>query len=149
MVKKITDRINSKAELSKEGNIYDFIREINSDEKILSFLEKKIKKDRGLLVGKKEYFDDIRVEVLYGLAFDFRYKSHPLELFSFVAYPMLRTSKYVPTKQNDSFHLGTLFSFNFPEGYCKEPSKEEFLKGLEWAINNYPKGRINLNKEYL
>jgi len=64
----------------------DTINKVLKNKKIINFLKEENKENKGFLLGKIEYFDDINVLIMFGITLDKKDKSKA-KLFSYELFP--------------------------------------------------------------
>ena len=122
--------INLFYKISKEEKeLKNIIPRILLNKDLIRYMKTNSSKDSGLILGKMKYFDDIKIEILYGITYNFEDSS--LNIFTFESIPSnlgelpektLRLSKILPSKK--------LMGVSTEEVYFNYPSKESFIKSL-------------------
>lgn len=112
----------------------DTINKILKNEKIIKLLSKENKDNRGFLLGKIEYFDDINVLIMYGITLDKEDKTKA-KIFSYKLFPRFSGEVY-NFKLEDSLPQ---IPQEFRDGGY--PSKYEINQSIEKILNN-PKERL-------
>ncbi len=111
-------------------DLSDTINKILENKKIINFLKKE-EENKGFLLGKIEYFDDINVLIMYGITLDKKDKSK-LKIFSYKLWPLWGEKDY-------EFKLGD-FLPQIPE-FATYPSINEIKDKLQNILKN-PKSSL-------
>lgn len=108
-------------------NLSDKINEILRNKKLIARLKeenKENKENRGFLLGKIEYFDDLNVLIMYGITLDKEDKSK-VKIFSYQLFPQSR---------NFNFKIGDSLP-QIPE-FAVYPSIREIDESVKRALDN-------------
>jgi hypothetical protein len=123
--------INNKFFRVKQGADLDsVISEVLADKDLFVYMATHSIPHSGVILGRMNYFDDINVEVPYGISYDFNNPS--LNIFTFEFTPA-SVKDEIPAK---TLQLGKMLSKRKGMGlgtyeiYNNYPSPEEFLKSL-------------------
>ena len=114
----------------KQGTrLSDVISEILSDKDLFLYMAIHSIKDSGIILGRMSYFNDISVQVPYGITYDFKNTSLNIFTFDFCAFgsekkPMetLKLYKHLPSKRS--------MGVNTEENYSDYPTVDSFLNSL-------------------
>lgn len=144
----LKQKINEASPKFTKGNkLENVIEEVLADQDIFLFLAKYTINDSGLILGKMQYFDDIKIEVFYGLTINRDYqKNLETNIFSFKNIP-LSVNREEPTK---TLRKGRRLSQYQKQGINHQgyPSAIEFVKQLNKVLQNPNGNWVDFNKEY-
>ena len=151
--KKLIKSVKPFFKTAKQGTeLNNVISEILTDKDLFLYMATHSIKDSGIILGRMEYFDDIRVGVPYGITYNFENPS--LNIFTFkviqgsqVEEPIktLKLSKILPSKK--SMGLDTA------EHYSHYPNVNYFVNSLnsilQKDIEEQKRFWIDFNKPFI
>ena len=137
---------------SKQGTeLNDVISEVLSDKDLFLYMATNSIKDSGIILGRMEYFDDISVQVPYGITYNFENPSLNIFTFEFCAHysaekpvKILELHKILPSKKSTgiSTHLN----------YSDYPTVDEFVNSLNRVLSKSIEGQkgfwVDFNKPF-
>ncbi len=127
------------------------ISEILLDEDLFLYMATYSIKDSGIILGKMNYFDDIKMEVPYGITYNFENPS--LNIFTFESCPFnpgkepiktLKLSKVLPSEK--------AMGVDTKESYSNYPTTESFVNSLNTILQKPIKNQkgfwVDFNKPF-
>jgi hypothetical protein len=114
-------------------NLVKEVEETLTNSILIKFLQNKNKKNHGFIIGKINYFDDLCVEIRYGITLDEKDNSK-IKIFSY---------KLVGKSTQYNFKLGE-FLPHIPS-FAKYPSQQEFKKSVDKILENPEKRFTNFD----
>lgn len=148
-IKSFTDKFFEKP---KQGTGLDgIISKILSDKDLFLYMATHSIENSGIILGRMNYFDDINVEVPYGITYDFKNPSLNIFTFDFCAFgsaekpvETLKLYKYLPSKR--------LMGVNTEENYSDYPTIDSFLDSLNRILQKEIKEQtpfwVDFNKSF-
>ena len=135
-------------EVKQGTELNNVISEILSDKDLFLYMAT-CSKDSGIILGRMNYFDDIKVEVPYGIMYDFENPS--LNLFTFESFGQpkkpiktLRSLKVLPVKKS--------MGIDTAEHYSNYPTVESFVNSLNTILQRKVKDQkgfwVDFNKPF-
>lgn len=136
----------------KQGTgLNDIIYEVLSDKDLFLYMATHSIEDSGIILGRMNYFDDIAVQVPYGIAYDFKNPQLNIFTFDFCAFgtakkpiESLRLLKSLPSKKS--------MGVNTEESYSDYPTVDYFLNSLNNILQKEVKKQtpfwVDFNKEF-
>jgi hypothetical protein len=113
----------------KGNELNQVISEVLSDKDLFLYMATHSIKNSGIILGRMSYFDDISVEVPYGITYDFKNPSLNIFTFDFCAFreakkpiETLNLYKSLPSKRS--------MGINTEENYSNYPTVNSFLTSL-------------------
>jgi hypothetical protein len=114
----------------EQGNkLNNVISEVLSDKDLFLYMALKSITDSGIILGRMSYFDDIAVQVPYGITYDFKNPQLNIFTFDFCAHgsaekpiETLRLYKNLPSKKS--------MGVNTEETYSDYPTVDSFIDSL-------------------
>ena len=112
------------------ATLQDVVAEVLHDRNLFTFLAAFLPQNHGLILGKTRFYNDIAVQVTYGLTVDFDELPRQTRLFTFETYGSFM--------QKD-LHLGAGFPSNLTEKYRFEgyPTPEEFAQSVNTVLQTH------------
>ena len=131
---KIRKSIDNFIEKPKQGTgLNNAISEILSDKDLFLYMATHSTKDSGIILGRMNYFDDIAVQVPYGITYDFEHPSLNIFTFDFCAFgsaekpiETLELHKYLPPKK--------AMGVNTETNYSDYPTVDSFVNSLNTIL---------------
>lgn len=136
----------------EQGNKLDnVISEVLHDKDLFLYMATHSIEDSGIILGRMDYFDDISVDVPYGITYDFKNPQLNIFTFDFCAFgsakkpiDSLQLWKSLPSKKPMGMHT--------EEHYSNYPTVDSFLNSLNNILQKEVKKQtpfwVDFNKEF-
>ena len=130
----------------KQGReLDDVVSEVLNDKDLFMFLAMFLPTNKGIQLGSTSYWDDIHVDVFYGLTLNFNQTTRKTHLFFY--------DSVSSVSEMEQMNLTTSFSFPYDKSsrYISDfrgwPTGEEFANEVNSALRNPKERLIKLNYE--
>jgi len=127
------------------------ISEILADKDLFLYMATHSIKDSGIILGRMDYFDDINVEISYGITYNFEDPS--LNIFTFQSHPIGFENKPIKTlKLSKTLSSERAMGMGTKEHYSNYPNVNLFVNSLNTILQKEIKDQkrfwVDFNKSF-